>query len=63
MIDPTLALQTAIHDHLVGDPAIVALVDPLNIRIGSSRPENLPGIRIANGTAMMRGRASGQQYV
>ena len=63
MIEPTLALQTALHDHLVSAPAVVALVDPINIRVGSSRPENMPGIRIANGIAMMRGHASGRQYV
>lgn len=63
MIDPCLALQTAIHDHLVSDPAIVALVDPLGIRIGSSRPSDFPSIQINEGRAIMHGRASGIQFV
>ena len=29
MIEPTLALQTALHDHLVSAPAVVALVETL----------------------------------
>ena len=63
MIDPVLALQTAIHDHLVGAASVTTLVDPLNIRVGSGRPENLPSIMIHDGTAMMHGRAAGNQFV
>lgn len=63
MIEPTLALQTAIRSALVSSPAVTALVDPANIRAGSSRPENLPAIMIPNGTTVMHGRAANGQYV
>ncbi len=63
MIEPTLALQTAIHDHLAGDQAIMALVDPMSIRAGSTRPDKLPSIIIGEGRAIMHGRADGGQFV
>lgn len=63
MIEPTLALQNALYDHLAGDPAITALVDQMNIRAGSTRPDNLPSIIIGEGRTIMNGRASGSQFV
>lgn len=64
MIDPCFALQTAIHDHLVADPAIIALgVDPMNIRAGSTRPSDFPTIIIGEGRTIMHGRADGGQFV
>lgn len=63
MIEPTIALQTAIRAALVSSPAVTALVDPDHIRADSSRPENLPAIMMANATTVMHGRASGGQYV
>lgn len=63
MIDPCFALQAAIHDHLVSDPAISALVDPISIRTGSTRPDKLPSIIIGEGRTIMHGRASGGQFV
>jgi len=63
MIDPVLALQTAIHDHLVGAASVTALVPAAHIRAGSTRPDRLPTIIIADGTTMMHGRASGGQFV
>lgn len=63
MIEPTLALQTAIGDALVASPAVTALVDPANIRAGSSRPDKLPSIMMAGGQTIFLGNASGAQYV
>ena len=44
MIDPALALQTALRAHLMADLAVVALVDPANIRDGLMRPDDLPAL-------------------
>jgi Protein of unknown function (DUF3168) len=63
MIEPTFALQTAIGNALEASPAVTALVDPANIRGGSTRPDNLPSIIMANGMTMMLGNASGSQYL
>jgi hypothetical protein len=63
MIEPTLALQIAIGDALEAAPAITALVDPVNIRSGSTRPDDLPAIIMANGQTIFLGNAAGSQYV
>ncbi|MGB3536866.1 MAG: DUF3168 domain-containing protein [Mesorhizobium sp.] len=55
MIEPTLALQTAIRSRLIDVPAVTALVDPLNIRSGSTRPGDTPCIIMANGTTALHG--------
>ena len=63
MIEPSLALQTAIRAHLFGSAAVIANVPADHLRAGSPRPENLPAIVIGNGTVMNHGRAAGGQYV
>lgn len=63
MIDPTLALQTALRAHLIADPAIIALVPADHIRSGSTRPDKLPTIVIGDGRNIMHGRAGGGQFV
>lgn len=63
MLEPTLALQTAIRAHLINAPAITALVPAGHIRAGSTRPDKLPAIIIASGTTEFLGRASAGQYV
>lgn len=63
MIEPTLALQTAIRAHLVSDPAIIALVPIDHIRAGSTRPDKLPTIVIGDGRTVMHGHAAGAQFV
>lgn len=63
MLEPTLALQTAIGDALVSSPAVTALVDPAHIRGGSMRPDHFPSIRMANGQTIFLGNASGAQYL
>ena len=47
MMDPSLALQTLIGDRLAAEPLVTAFVDPVNIRAGAIRPDNLPAIVIS----------------
>lgn len=63
MIDPGVSLQTLIGDALAADPAITAHVDPVNIRAGAIRPENLPAIVLAPARVTVLGRAAGAQIV
>lgn len=63
MIEPSIAFRKAIGDHLAADPAIIALVDPENIRAGDFSPDELPAILFGAGNVMMHGRASGEQFV
>lgn len=63
MIEPTLALQTAIRAALIAAPAVTALVPAGHIRSGSTRPDNLPSIIMANGQTVFLGNASGAQYL
>lgn len=63
MIEPTIAFREALGAHLASDPAVIALVDPENIRAGDMRPEELPAVLFGSGNVMMHGRASGAQFV
>lgn len=63
MIDPALALQKAVRAHLISDTAITDLVPADHVRAGSTRPDKLPAIMLANATTMMHGRAAGGQFV
>ena len=63
MIEPTIALQRAIGDTLAADPAVTALVDPVNIRGGTMRPDRFPSILMGNGQTEFLGHASGSQYI
>lgn len=63
MIEPTLALQASIGDALVVSPAVSALVDPVNVRGGSTRPDNMPSIIMSGGQTIFLGNAAGSQYV
>ncbi|MDW5314087.1 DUF3168 domain-containing protein [Rhizobium sp. PL01] len=63
MIEPTLALQVAIGNALAVNPAVTALVEPINIRGGSMRPDDLPCIIASGGQTIFLGNASSSQYV
>ena len=63
MIEPSLALQTAIRAHLAADLAVTADVPADRIRAGLARPENLPAIMIGDGHVLNHGHAAGAQYV
>lgn len=55
MIEPTLALQSAIRAALVAAPDVVALVSADNIGRGSTRPDKMPCIITANATTTLHG--------
>lgn len=55
MIEPTLALQTAIRTALVNTPDVVALVPADHIRAGSTRPEKTPCIIMSDGNTSLHG--------
>ncbi|WP_273688912.1 tail completion protein gp17 [Ketogulonicigenium vulgare] len=61
MFDPTSAFTTMIGDRLAADPAITEHVDPLHIRAGFVRPDNLPAIILSPARVRMLGHASGHQ--
>jgi len=63
VIEPTIAFREALGAHLAADPAVIALVDPENIRAGDFRPNELPAILFGAVTTQMHGRASGAQFV
>jgi hypothetical protein len=56
MIEPTLALQTAIRTALIADPAVSALVPASNIRAGGSRPDKTPCIIMSDGNTALHGQ-------
>ncbi|MBL4928003.1 DUF3168 domain-containing protein [Fuscibacter oryzae] len=63
MIEPTLALQTAVRAVLITSPTIVQHIAPERIRAGAIRPEHMPSIVMTPGRVEVRGRASGGQIV
>ncbi len=56
MIEPVLALQTAIYQRLVADPAVTALVPVDHIRAGSTRPDKTPCIILGDGNTTLHGQ-------
>lgn len=63
MIEPSLALQTALNTRLTTSPAVTALVAPDQIRTGSMRQEQLASIIMAGSQTEFLGYASGRQYL
>lgn len=55
MIEPTLALQTAIRAALIADAAVMALVPADHIRAGGTRPDKTPAIIMSDGTTENHG--------
>ncbi|MCF6370975.1 DUF3168 domain-containing protein [Rhizobium halophilum] len=55
MIEPTLALQTAIRTRLVTNATITALVPAAHIRAGSTRPDKTPCIIMSDGSTALHG--------
>ncbi|MBD9493194.1 DUF3168 domain-containing protein [Ensifer sp. ENS01] len=57
MIEPTLALQTAIRTRLIGKSEVMALLedDPTRIRSGSTRPDKTPCIIMSDGNTSLHG--------
>ena len=63
MIDPTLEFQTAVRATLIGAPEVTALVPADHIRAGSTRPDKLPTIILANTQLVHLGWASGGAFL
>ncbi|NDW43661.1 DUF3168 domain-containing protein [Ruegeria sp. PrR005] len=63
MIDPSLEFQTAIRAQLITNQYVSALVPADHVRAGSTRPDKLPTIILANPQTINLGRASGGQYL
>lgn len=63
MIDPSLEFQTAVRAALIAHPEVSALVPAEHVRAGSTRPDKLPTIILANPQMINLGRASGGQYL
>lgn len=61
MIEPSVALQTALRATLISDPAVTALVQPEHIRTG--RPDRFPCVIMSGGSTQYLGRASGGQHL
>ncbi|MDH6268269.1 hypothetical protein M2360_003674 [Rhizobium sp. SG_E_25_P2] len=55
MLEPTLALQTAIRAALIASPAVTALVPADHIRSGSTRPDKTPTIIMSGGQTILHG--------
>ncbi len=57
MIEPTLALQTAIRARLIGQPEVMSQLedDPARIRSGSTRPDKTPVIIMSDGNTALHG--------
>ena len=63
MIEPSLALQTAVRGTLLAHPAVPALVQPDRIRAGSTRPDKFPCVVLSGASTHYLGRASGDQHL
>lgn len=55
MIEPTLALQTAIRSRLIRKPELIALIPADNIRSGSTRPGKESCIILSDGNTSLHG--------
>ncbi len=63
MITPDIEFQSAIRAALVADPVVTGLVPVDSIRAGSTRPEKLPCIILANPQTIHLGRTAGGSYL
>ena len=61
MIEPSLAMQTAIRSALLASPEVVALVAPDQIRAGGARLDRLPAIILSDPQTEFLGCAAGSQ--
>ena len=55
MIEPSLALQTAVRQRLVTTPAVTAIIDKTNIRDGITQPSFFPSVIIGDGQTVTKG--------
>lgn len=62
-MEPSLQLQTAIRAALLDDPAVITLVSADSIRAGSTRPDKMPCVILADPQTINLGRSSGGTYL
>lgn len=62
VIEPSLALRTAIRARLISDTAVTSLVSATSIFAGSSRPEALPCIMLTDAQTIFLGYTAGAGY-
>lgn len=63
MLDPALAFQTAVRASLLASPEVMAQLPAAQIRAGSTRPDKLPSVILADAQTEFLGCASGSQRV
>lgn len=63
MTEPSITFQTAIRAALIDHSAVNALVPDDHVRAGSTRPDSLPCVILANPQTIHLGRASGGDYL
>ncbi|ABA78512.1 DUF3168 domain-containing protein [Rhodobacter sphaeroides] len=63
MLDPALALQTAVRAALLDTPEVLALVPADHVRTGPVRPDRMPCVILKADQVQYLGRASGNQHV
>ena len=63
MLEPTVALATAIRSRLISTSTVTDLVAADQIRAGSMRPDKLPAVLMANGQTIFLGNAAGSQLL
>ena len=63
MLEPTLALQTAVRAALIASPAVLTLVPADQIRAGSTRPGHMPCVILSGDQVEYLGQASGSQHL
>ncbi|MER9702666.1 DUF3168 domain-containing protein [Mesorhizobium sp. M0204] len=55
MLEPTVAVQTAIRSRLLDQAYVMALVPRDNVRADRIRPDKTPAVLIGNGTTVLHG--------
>lgn len=63
MIEPNLALQTAIRSALIVSPDVTALVPANHIRSGSTRPDKLPCVLLSGVATQNLGYSASNQFL
>ena len=63
MLEPSLALQTAVRAALIAAPAVTTFVPADYIRAGSTAPDRMPSIILADSQTQFLGRAASAQFV
>lgn len=63
MLEPSLALQTALRAALIAAPEVLALVPADHVRAGSTQADKMPCIIFTGGQTEYLGRAGGAQHV